>query len=136
MRESEMNRTIEDIIQDNYKKYGNMARFIGLSVSSVNQEQQEYDAEFLEWHGQPEVIGVNSDINGVIGNLAGILVDPETAVLIDLANEKILETDDAVGIAFIHSLERTQDPKRDAKIMALYNRLISESLKQQFKAAG
>ena len=131
-----MSRTIDEIIENNYKKYGNIARFIGLSVSPVNQEQQEYDAEFLEWHGQPEVIGVNSDINGIIGDLAGVLVGPETAVLIDLVNEKIVDTDDAVGLAFVHSLERTKDPKQDAQIMALYQRLVNDLLKQQFRAAG
>jgi len=132
-----MDGTPEDIRQELFEKCGNIARFAAINVSLVDRELDPWP-DFLDWHGQPEVIGVR-DVpkDGSLGNLAGVLIDPETAVLIDLSNEKIIETDASFNIAFVYDLERTHDPERDAKVMALYYRLVSEQLKRQFmKAAG
>jgi len=111
------------------KKYGGMARLTGLCVSSADQEQQEYDAEFLEWHGYPEVAGTN-------GDLAGVLIDAETTMLLDMAQEKIIETEHTGVIAMTYELCRERDAKKLAEIMALYHRLVGEHLKQYYKVAG
>ena len=112
-----------------YEKCGNMARFTGLCVSSVDQKQQKYDAEFLEWHGHPEVAGTN-------GDWAGVLLDEETTMLIDLSQRKIIETDHTGIIAMTYELRPERDEKKQAEIMALYQRLVNEMLKQHFRAAG
>jgi len=131
-----MNKTPQEVNKELYEEFGDIARFADLCVSWVDQEPEKYPA-CLDWHGQPEVVGVNSDTKtDSIGNLAGVLIDAETIALIDLVNERILETDDAVSLAFVFGLVQTRDPKRDTQIMALYNRLVSESLKQQYRAAG
>jgi len=112
-----------------YEKFGDMARFTGLCVSSADQEHQEYDDEFLEWHGFHEVAGTNN-------NFAGVLIDEETTVLIDLNQEKIIDTDHTGIIAMTYELRREHDEKKCAYIMALYQRLVNDMLKQQFRAAG
>ena len=123
-----MNKTPQEINKELYEEFGDIARFADLCVSWVDQEPEKYPA-CLDWHGQPEVVGVN-------GPLAGILIDEETIMMIDTAQERMIETDEKVITACVYTLVQTRDPKRDAQIMALYNRLVSESLKQQYRAAG
>ena len=125
-----MNQTPEDIRGELYEKCGSLARFAGMSVSPVDRELDPWP-DFLEWDGKPKVIGVNDAYNGdSLGKLAGVLIDPETAVLIDLANEKIIETDASFNIAFVYDLEQTRDQKRDVEIMTLYHKLVCELLKR------
>ena len=113
-----------------HEKYGNMARFIeGCAVPDDWAPDDTDEPVSLDWNGQPEVVGIS-------GDLAGILIDEETITLIDTVQERIFETDEKYSTAFVYHFERTQDPKRDAQIMALYQRLINDLLKQQFKAAG
>ena len=131
-----MNQTPQDIIKERYARSGNIARFADLSVSPVDHELDPWP-DFLDWHGQPEVIGVNSTSDDdSVGHLAGVLIDPETAVLIDLVDEKIVAMDTSFNIAFVYDLERTRDSKRDAEIMLLYQRLVNELLKQHMRVAG
>ena len=113
---------------------GSASKFIDMTITfdGVPAPQPGY----LEWHGHPEVIGVNSDINGIIGDLAGILIDEETAVLIDLVNKTIIRIGPSFNIAVLNHLKQTKDSVRDAEIMALYQRLVNETLKQHYKAAG
>jgi len=114
--------------------FGPAARFIDITMTFDGPPDPQ--PGYLDWHGQPEVIGVNSDINGIIGNLAGVLIDEETAVLIDLVNKTIVRTGPSFNIAVMNHLRQTKDPERDAEIMALYQRLVNELLKQYYKAAG
>ena len=120
--------------ENNYALLGPAARFIDTTMTFDGPPDPQ--PGYLEWHGQPEVIGVNSDINGIIGNLAGVLIDPETAVLVDLVNKRIVETDSSFNIAVLNHLRQTKDSERDAEIMALYQQLVNELLKQYYKAAG
>lgn len=112
------------LYSDNFDTLGPSARFLDMAIKI--QEGAEEQPGFLEWHGKPEVIGVNSDINGIIGNLAGILTSAETAVLVDLPNKKIIREGDSFNIAFMNNLKQTKDPKRDEEIMALYEELIAK----------
>ena len=114
--------------------FGASARFIDTTITFDGPPNLQ--PGFLEWHGYPEVIGVNTDNNGIIGNLAGVLIEPETAVLVDLVDEKILRTGPSFNIAVMNDLQQTKDSKRDAEIMALYQRLVNELLKQYYKVAG
>lgn len=125
-----MDRTPEDIRRELYEQCGNIARFAGFCVSSTDKALDPQPG-YLDWHGQPEVIGIDR-----AGNLAGVLIDPETAVLIDIANDSIIDTGNSFNIAFVNSLRQTKNPERDAEIMALYQKLVCEMLKQYTKIAG
>ena len=114
-----MRQKHEEYIDEIYDKFGSAARFMELNVSS----DLEYDAEFLEWHGCPEVVGTN-------GDLAGILIDEETIMLFDMVQEKIVDTDDKVLLAFVHGLRREREEKNLEKIMAQYHKLVCELLKR------
>ena len=112
-----------------HEKYGNMARFIEGCAVPVNWDPDNIDPVELDWHGYPEVIGVK-------GGLAGILIDEETVAVLDMVQEKIIDTDEKEITVFVHCFDIEHDVKKKAEIMSLYNRLICESLKQQFRAAG
>jgi hypothetical protein len=122
-----MTKTPQDIIKERYEKHGNITRFADLSASRVGEEPEP---GYLDWYGQPKVVGTND-------NLAGVLIDEETIMLLDVVQEKIIQTGHSVIMAFTNSLRPEHDAKRNAEIMTLYQRLVNESLKRQFtKAAG
>ena len=124
-----MRQTHQAYIDGLYEKFGGAARFIELNVSPVDQGPQEYDEELLEWHGHPEVVGTN-------GDFAGVLIDEETITLLDTSQQKIIDTDDKVYVAFAYCLRRERDEKKQDEIMTLYQRLVNELLKQYTRAAG
>ena len=112
-----------------HEKYGNMARFVEGSMVPVDWQPQEFDNEFPEWQGYPEVVGTN-------GNLAGVLIDEETITVFDMVQETIVDTDEKVTTAFHYSLRNERDKMKQAEIMALYQRLVSRLLKLHTRAAG
>ena len=123
-----MAKTPQEIIKERYEKCGNIARFADLSVSLVG-EKPEPQPGYLDWNGQQRVVGTND-------NLAGVLIDEKTVMVIDLADERIVEMDEKVITACTYAFRQTRDPERDAEIMALYQRLVNELLKQYYKVAG
>lgn len=109
-----------------FEKLGNIARFCDFNMIPVNLRpgEGEYDADYLEWHGHPEVCATK-------GKLAGVLIDVGIMALIDCEQKKVVDVRRTGIILGGYSLDRERNEKRITQIMELYAILESEIQKMR-----